>query len=219
MEATQFFERGWVRLSAHLERLRDSADYFGFPFDTGRIEKALDDVATRGEEGPFKVRLLLGEKGDLQTEISEVAPETALPRLAVALEETDADDVFLYHKTTHRPLYRRARMAAVELGLWDFIFRNSQGEVTEGSICNVFIRLDGQWLTPPQHCGLLKGIMREEMISELNASEAPFRMAELYRADEIVVTNSVRGALTAELVDGCYSVNGLPGKQLRQMTR
>jgi para-aminobenzoate synthetase/4-amino-4-deoxychorismate lyase len=210
------FEKSWVRLSAHLERLRDSADYFGFPFDAGRIEEALDNCGTRGEEGAFKVRLLLGDKGDLRTEISEVPPETTLPRLATAFEETNSDDVFLYHKTTHRPLYHQARKAAPELGLWDFIFQNSRGEVTEGSICNIFIQLDGRWFTPPQRCGLLKGIMRAEMLRELNASEETFRMEELYRADEILVTNSVQGALTAELVDRCYSVNGLSAKHRQQ---
>ena len=74
-------------------------------------------------------------------------------------------------------------------------------------------------MTPPQNCGLLKGTMREEMICELNAREEPFGQEDLRAADQIIVTNSVQGALRAELIEGVFPVTGLPLRELEHVTR
>ena len=71
--------------------------------------------------------------------------------------------------------------------------------MTEGAICNVFVREKGEWRTPPLDCGLLAGTMRGELIETLGAEEVPFTPATLYRASEILLTNSIRGVVRATL--------------------
>ena len=49
--------------------------------------------------------------------------------------------------------------------------------------------------------GLLPGVMRERIIGERNAVEKAFDVDELRRADEILLTNSVRGVVQACWID------------------
>jgi para-aminobenzoate synthetase/4-amino-4-deoxychorismate lyase len=152
-------------------------------------------------EGSFKVRLLLNERGDTCTEVEKIVPIAEPVRVAFAREQTDRKDRFLYHKTTHRPLYLKASKMAPRLGLWDLLFTNREGEVTEGAISNVFASINGTWQTPPQDSGLLAGIMREELITKLRASIRPLQRGDLIDADRLLVSNSVRGPLEAQLVE------------------
>jgi para-aminobenzoate synthetase/4-amino-4-deoxychorismate lyase len=195
------YENGWVRLSRHLSRLSSSAKYFGFDYDEEETLRALDLCSKSLDQGLYKVRLLLDECGQVTTEAGPADPIVEPVRLAFAAERTDRNDPFLFHKTTHRPLYLRAAKMARKLGLWDLLFTNKEGEVTEGSICNLFVKIDGEWYTPPQDSGLLRGIMREEMIAELNARVQPLRREDVVDAVELIVTNSIQEALTARIVD------------------
>jgi len=195
------FERDWLRLSKHLIRLAASAEYFGFRYDQECLLNTLLACATSLGEGVFKVRLLLDERGHSSTEVEKTGPITEPVRIAFAKEQTDRNDRFLYHKTTYRPLYLRASKMAPRLGLWDLLFTNREGEVTEGAICNVFARINGTWNTPPQDSGLLAGIMREELIAKLKASIRPLHRHDLIDAEKLLVSNSIRGPLRAQLID------------------
>jgi para-aminobenzoate synthetase/4-amino-4-deoxychorismate lyase len=195
------FDRGWHRLSGHLARLAASAKYFGFTYDEERVLGTLRRCSTAFGPGVFKVRLLLDDRGETSTEVERIRPVVSPVRLAFANHQTDPMDPFLFHKTTHRPLYRMAQQTARRSGLWDLVFQNRYGEITEGSISNIFARIHGKWCTPPQGCGLLAGIMREELIRRLDSEERPLRTDDLLSAEELLVTNSVRGVLAAQLVE------------------
>ena len=195
------FERGWLRLSRHLARLAASAEYFGFDYKEEDVMRALRGRAASLGAGVFKVRLLLNDRGNALVEAEEVSPIQEPVRVAFASERTNPMDPFLYHKTTHRPLYLKAQQTARRYGFWDLLFRNEDGEITEGSICNIFARIEGDWCTPPQSAGLLPGVMRGELIPKLKAEVRPLRCEDLLAAEEIFVTNSVREVLRAELTD------------------
>src|SRR6185437_12687373 len=81
-----------------------------------------------------------------------------------ARERTDSADPMLYHKTTHRRLYKAAYELAAQDGFADVLFFNTRGELTEGAISNVFIENDGKWSTPPVECGLLAGVYRRHLL-------------------------------------------------------
>ncbi|MBV8634861.1 MAG: aminotransferase class IV, partial [Burkholderiaceae bacterium] len=59
----------------------------------------------------------------------------------------------------------------------------------------------GNWITPPLSCGVLPGIMRAVLLDDLawQAEESILKLEDLRRAEEIVVCNSLRGALPATL--------------------
>jgi len=181
---------GYFLLERHLERLRRSAAYFGFPLRSASVRKAL---ARRGAllAGVQKVRLLLSRAGTvaIETDPLPAAPATILSA-AFARTRVDSRDPFLYHKTTNRPLYREELAARPDCG--EVVFLNERGEVTEGAVSTIVAKIDGELVTPPVRCGLLPGVFREELLERGVIRERVITKEELTHGGEIYAVNSVR---------------------------
>ncbi len=64
---TLLWDRGYPLIDLHLDRLEDSAEYFGFACDRAAVKAALESHARQfTNAAPRKVRLLLGDGGELQ---------------------------------------------------------------------------------------------------------------------------------------------------------
>ena len=134
--------------------------------------------------------------------LSESLPEPV--KLLLSEQPTIADDLFLRHKTTVRERYDDAWRSAEAQGAFDMLFFNTQGELTEGGRCSVFVKLDGRWYTPPLSAGLLPGVMRAILLDDpiWDARERRLTLDDLRVAEEIVVCNALRGVLRAEVEFG-----------------
>lgn len=197
MHATR--EQGCRHLDLHLQRLRASAAYFGFPCSETQLRKALDETCAALPPGPHRMRLALNQAGECKV---QSAPLAALPtpvKVFIAPHPTDSGDLFLRHKTTVRERYDQAWRMAEARGAFDMLFCNTQGELTEGARSNVFVRLNGRWYTPPLAAGLLPGVMRAVLLADpaWNATERRLTLDDLRAAEEVVVCNALRGALPA----------------------
>jgi para-aminobenzoate synthetase/4-amino-4-deoxychorismate lyase len=194
-------EEGVRHVERHLARLAGSARYFGFAWDEAAA-RAYITVACESlpPATPHRLRLATNRAGAFAVQTGALTPLTEPVRVLPASGRTTSDDLFLRHKTTLRASYDAAWKAAEAQGAFDQLFCNERGEVTEGGRSNVFIRLDGQWLTPPLSGGLLPGVMRAVVIEAWGAREAVVTPAMLAAAEEIVVCNALRGALRAVLV-------------------
>ena len=106
-----------------------------------------------------------------------------------------ADD-FIRHKTTRRTAYAAFPPPA---GCFDTLLYNAAGELTEFTIGNVAVQLQGRWLTPPLSAGLLPGVMRQSLLDAGQLHEAPIRLDELPHATALALINSVRGWVPVEL--------------------
>ena len=126
----------------------------------------------------------------------------ATVRVMLAPEATESSDLFLRHKSSMRARYDAAWRAAEAQGCFDMLFFNQHDELTEGGRSNVFVQIDGRWLTPPLSCGLLPGVQRAAMLADpaWDASETVITRAMLARAEQIVVCNALRGAIATQLV-------------------
>jgi para-aminobenzoate synthetase/4-amino-4-deoxychorismate lyase len=111
----------------------------------------------------------------------------------VALDEepVDPSDVWLFHKTTRRGPYERRRERRADVD--DVLLVNDRGEVTESTIANLAVRLDGVWVTPPIDGGLLPGTYRNVLLREGRMTERPVTVDELRGARELALVSSVRG--------------------------
>jgi para-aminobenzoate synthetase/4-amino-4-deoxychorismate lyase len=98
---------------------------------------------------------------------------------------------WLYHKTTQRTVYkeRAARHPRAD----QVVLTNECGEVTETTVANLAVRLDGQWWTPPIECGCLPGVARAELIESGRLAERRITLEELDRADGLSVVSALRG--------------------------
>ena len=196
-------------LELHLDRLEDSADYFGFPCDRAAVRAALlahaapyaQMAGSRAAQSPKtsrKVRLLLDPDGVLHI-ASELLPGVTFPahakplRVRIARQRTDPQDPMLFHKTTHRPVYAEAFKAATEAAFDDALFLNQRGEVTESAIGNILVLKDGRWYTPPVECGLLAGVYRRHLLETIGVQEQVLHLQDLRQADAVYLSNAVRG--------------------------
>ena len=108
-----------------------------------------------------------------------------------------AADDFIRHKTTRRNAYEAFKAPP---GCLDTLLFNADGELTEFTIGNVAVKLDGRWLTPPLRAGLLPGVMREALLAQGALQEHPLRVEDLVRAQGLALLNSVRGWVDVALV-------------------
>jgi len=201
-------ERGYKLLELHLDRLASSAAFFGYRCDRQRIAEALQKAASHFDPtGDRRVRLLLSADGAILLSDAELRPllptdhRDGLPQICISATATDSSSPFLYHKTTLREFYDREREAAVQQGFFEVLFTNERGEVTEGSITNVFIEQGGQFRTPPVESGLLNGVFRRDFLfRHPETLVEPLFAKDLATADAVYVANSVRGMIRVEVV-------------------
>jgi para-aminobenzoate synthetase/4-amino-4-deoxychorismate lyase len=197
---TMLWENGDIfLLERHLQRLAESAEYFDFQMDLQKIREALGEIcrpdvsvrrAPDGDIGPTKIRLLLSRDGRFSVERQKYHTCASVILLATAKEPVDSGDVFLYHKTTNRSVYEKAKADFPDAD--DVLLYNERGEVTESCIANVVVEIDGRKITPPVSCGLLAGTFRDELLAAGEIEEGMIALDDLKRVDSIWLINSVR---------------------------
>lgn len=193
-------EEGFVLLGRHIARLLSSAAYFGLPADGAEATMRLL-AESQAWTAPMRVRLTLSESGINITAVP-LPPNPEKFRFLLASESLQSSSVWLAHKTTNRAFYDQPRITAQEkYGVDEIVFCNERGEMTEGSITNLFIQRGEKRLTPALSSGLLPGTLRAELIETGRAEEAILTLADLQSADAVFLGNSVRGLIRAELFE------------------
>ena len=182
---------GTIRLlSRHLERLRGSAQYFGFACDLDGLRQAIMTEASRQPE-PAMLRLLVSRDGAHELQVKPLPAAGRLLYLRRSPITVDSASPFLYHKTTARAIYERARAGCSEDV--DVILANERGEVTETTIANIAVLRNYRWVTPPVSCGLLPGTMRAHLLAEGQLVEGVVHSDELLPGETIRCFNALRG--------------------------
>ena len=108
----------------------------------------------------------------------------------------------------------RAMKQATQAGAVEAIYVDASGYVYEGTTTNIFIVSGGKIITPPLN-GVLDGITRR-LVFELaqpffEAVEAPFKIEQLYGADEVFITSSTKEIMPITRVDDLLIGDGKVG--------
>ena len=180
---------GYFLLDRHLERLADSASYFGYDFDKATLRLMLAEYALELPVVAQKVRLLLDRSGDVSLQ-SAPAGDIRPVTVSLAKDAVSSDNVFLYHKTTNRSVYEQAKLSRPEVD--DVLLWNEREELTEATTANIVVQLDGELLTPPASGGLLAGVFRDQLLAERVIREQVIPLNDLDRCQAIYLINSVR---------------------------
>ncbi len=190
---------GFWLLDRHLDRLRNSARYFGFTCDLDAVKEALMHTAAGLQEGAHRVRLTLARDGGIQVcpQAVFLCGDEGTMRVGICDLPVDRRDPMLFHKTTCRQVYETRRRPDCD----EVILVNEQGEATECCTGNLVAVLDGEKVTPPVGCGLLPGTFRAELLEVGEIREGALRVEDLRRAEALYLINSVRGWVRLELVD------------------
>jgi para-aminobenzoate synthetase/4-amino-4-deoxychorismate lyase len=207
--------QGYFLLAEHLKRLENSAQFFQFSCDTSDIRLQLVKTEKGFSESCYRLRLMLEKDGRVTvTAAAAVAPAcTSIPALPDkifngCLETIDFSPIpvdtsaaWSFFKTSRRELYNKEYARALEQGLFEYIFLNEEGEVTEGCITNIIIYSNGRYKTPPVACGLLPGVMRGRLLADKTRPvfEEVLTERDVRDAEAVFVCNSVRGVVRVKV--------------------
>lgn len=118
-----------------------------------------------------------------------------------------------------------AKREAIKAGFHDALFLNTDHQITECSTSNLFFVCGQTLYTPEISCGLLNGIARELVISQIagelgyNVVEGAFTLVDLYRADEVFMSNSVIQIMPVVRVDEHVISDGKPGPIVERIAK
>ena len=182
-------DEGYFLKDRHIERLLDSAYYFDFLISKKDLEEHLNRISASFDR-PQRVRLTLDRKGRIEITSASISFEEKLLHVALADKPVQSTDVFLFHKTTRRDVYDTARNNHPDFD--DILLYNEHNELTEFSIGNLVVELDGELLTPPINCGLLPGTFRAHLVETGKVTERIVPLHRLKECTRIFRVNSVR---------------------------
>ena len=196
-------------LEEHLKRLTQSAKYFDFLIDLKNIHEELEKEKGKMQAQAHKVRLLLSSRGQITLESTPLLlsqrGELENPKrngkgysVCLAKKAVDSTDPFLYHKTNQRAVYEQAKEDC-PAHCEDVLLWNARGELTESTIANVLVQINGELFTPPLTCGLLGGIYRSWLLEQKKIKEAVILTKDLKHCEKMYLINSVRKQWEVEL--------------------
>jgi para-aminobenzoate synthetase/4-amino-4-deoxychorismate lyase len=175
----------------HLQRLASSAEYFGFRLELAEVISALAREL-QGAKQASRVRLTLDRQGRISIQLAPMpSRRREAVRLAVDTVPVHSSDTWLYHKTTRRTPYqiRAARYPDFD----DVIMINERRELTETTIANLAVQIEGRWRTPPLESGCLPGVERSRLLAEGQLAERVIRLDEMSRVQGWALISSLRG--------------------------
>ena len=195
-------------LEYHQERMADGCRFFAFPFSRkGAMDALKSALAEIPRHTEARLRLNLISYGDHRVEkVTFQASWEPLQgisgwgssgvKLALAPFQRFSGSPLVRFKTTSYLENIFVFTWARREGFFDALFTNERGEITEGSITNVFFLGKGHILTPPTEAGLLPGVTRKQVIKVARIlgfpiTESTVIPADFKQFDGAFVTNSV----------------------------
>jgi para-aminobenzoate synthetase/4-amino-4-deoxychorismate lyase len=186
-----------VRQDEHLARMCAAARTHGFVWEHQRVAGALAAVSASQPAGRWRLRLLLAAAGEPSIECLAFPEPSGRPwRVALAAEPVSPADPFLRVKTTRRQIYDDARNGRP--GTDDVVLWTPDGAITESTIANVVVELNGALYTPPAASPLLPGVFRAELVRSGRVLERVILKHEAVSASRVWLVNSLREWIDAE---------------------
>lgn len=203
-ETLRVENRQCALLDRHLCRLKAAAQALNLPLPDG-CENQIKQYIARLPDGVFRVKALLTSDG---ISLSRAVLNHLADKQRVIISPTvlSAQNYLRRFKTTYRALFDQAWQTAETQGAFDSLFFNSDGILLEGGRSNVFVKYQGQWLTPSLDLDILNGVMRQAVLDESQkylhtnqVIETHITQKTLQEAEEIRLSNALRGVFAAAL--------------------
>lgn len=191
-----------LRLAAHLERLAAGARFLGLEAPPG-VEAVRAFLA-----GPCAglasgaLRLLAVDRSLLVAVVPWEPDPPARILLGLSREIRRMSDSPLNRFKTLAYLENRLLAREAERrGLFELVALNEHGRLTDGSRTSLFVVLEGRLLTAPVAEGALPGVARRCLLEAGLAQESALTPEDLLRAEAVLLTNALRGALPVHGLD------------------
>lgn len=214
-ETIAMFNRKMPLLDYHWSRLEFTAEVLSATlpkrFDMERLESLIMDLASvNGAALNARVRIQFFRKGgglylpdeeELGYVVSMDALENSLFECGNGITAGIKDDCYKPVsmtsdlKTTNCLNYVLAAQFAKAEGWDEILLLNHYGQLCESLYSNVVLVKEDKLITPDLDSGCINGVMRSYLMAMLEdgLEERPVEIEELLEADEILLTNAVRG--------------------------
>lgn len=197
LESIKLSDGEYYLLNDHIDRMKQSAEYFDYRFSELYLRDRLQKYAEINHGTLQKVRVLLHENGEIEVLGQAIKPLDPEFKAILAEAPISRANPFLFHKTTNRDVYEGFQMNNPDFQ--DVLLWNEEGFITEFTNGNVVVKINGDLYTPPVESGLLAGTFRQELIRKKEIKVENISKADLNNAEEIWFINSVRGKLKVNL--------------------
>jgi len=198
-------------LDRHLGRLGRSVAELGLaPMpDLEAVRNAALLVAAALPEGPARIRVTVTPRPTLLVEGEAIPPDTPSRVTAASIRGLwHPGRRIAEHKTLSFLGWRDSQRRAAALGADTALLLDAEGRLGEASTANVFCVIGGELVTPPIR-GILPGVTRA-VVMELTAAREEFLDEATWRAaDEMFLTNGVRGVVGVAACDGVVVGDGV----------
>ncbi len=200
--------------TSHLERLRRGASALDLPYPEDdllllTIPELL--IANNLATAPLaRVRITLTAAQDGSPfwwiEATPTPPHPDTARVITGPFIRNERSSLAGHKTTNCSDNHLAQQYAHGRGADEALFSNTRGEACEGAWSNLFVKLDGRWITPALDSGCLPGVTRALVIdlfreNALEISESTLLAVELNRVESAFLTSSLREIQPISILD------------------
>jgi len=212
--------------SRHIARLSNAAERLGLSFDaTPEMRAAATEVLLKNGHTDGVLRLSLVPEGD-KTQVvlasrkrSPIKTVKLLPTVLERAASLPPADL----KAEPRRFYNAVLQQAQDGEADDGIVVGTDGALLETAIGNLWLRIDGTWLTPPLDGRVLPGIAREVLLEQARSSglamrESELSLADLHRTEAMAHSNAVYGPRPACLLGESAAV-GIVDTELGSLWR
>jgi len=198
-----------VEVDAHVERLAASVSTLFDVRLSADARQSIDEGARGVRQGKLRITVVPNPAGHVEMAVSADEVDSAQvfpsPNRALALRSFVAAGGLGSHKWADRQLLDRFAASAADDELP--LLLDANGTVLEASRANVFVSRDGTLSTPPADGRIVPGIARRRTIELARAGgqdvrEEQLSLDDLFAADEVFLTNSVRGVEPVRSIDG-----------------
>lgn len=192
-----------VFLERHLNRLEKAAEFLKLGSLESRgitCEEVLDYLVNIAEEEKQHgvLKIMLSEKNVVfQVRGNHYREEQYRQGFVMDFSEIRRNETspLVGYKTMNYGDCILEKRAAAETGMDERIFLNTCGEISEGTVSNIFFVRGGKLETPAMGCGLLPGIIREYLCETEETEETVIYQEMLNHYEECFVTNSLMGIM------------------------
>ena len=199
-----------AELGRHMRRALSSSSVLGISLPGEEtLRKELDRTIAKESFPIGRLRVCFSKEG-FDISYSQYLDESEPARLTFHSTTSQADG--LQHKTypydSHFAVLDEAKM----YGFDDAIIFNSRNEMTETSISNIAVLIEGRWITPPITAGVLPGVMRAVAIERCDIEVAPIHISDVARCESALLLNSLKIARPVSHI-GEYQLSAVPAAQ------
>lgn len=192
-------------LEAHLERLSQSIENLDLAYNISqeKLETQLINYCSDHCIKDGVVKLLIADTEPEETISHRVNQYSASHyregfSLSISDIKRHSSNPLWQHKTTNywlNIMVKKMAGASEEI-----LFLNEEGHITEGTVSNVFLVKNNIVKTPPLSCGLLPGIMRQQVMETCEALNIEIERSiltteDLLESDSLFITNSIMGIM------------------------